>query len=228
MMNIEFERKLQNQGYRCILGADEVGYGSLALDFLTVAVIIENLEKAAGIYIDYTTSKKTKQLYVNDSKVFNSKTQIPELYSAIRKSGVIREIGYGWVSVEEINTIANMKKVQQLGFDRAIKSILDRCDVIITGDVRPSIDLKNRPLYPIIDADSKCVSVALASICAKAIRDSMCRKMSLQYPEYDWANNCGYRSPKHLAAMRKYGLTPYHRIHYKDCKSILDDKNQVP
>ena len=35
-----------------------------------------------------------------------------------------------------------------------------------------------------------------------------------EYPQYDWKCNKGYPTKKHRAAIREYGVTPYHRMSY--------------
>lgn len=219
MMDISFERRLQNQGYRSILGSDEVGLGSIALDFVVCAVVIDDLDKARKISID-------NKLFINDSKKFNPDTQIPKMYDAIIESGVVKDSQYSVVQVNEINTIKNMKRVQQLGFDRAIEPLLSKCDIVITGDVIPSIDLKDKPLHSLIKADKKCVSVAIASCLAKHFRDNICRGMAQLYPHYDWDLNKAYATKHHIKAMVQHGLTPMHRVYYSICQEVLRQRNE--
>ena len=35
-----------------------------------------------------------------------------------------------------------------------------------------------------------------------------------KYPQYDWHSNKGYPTRKHRDAIRRYGITPYHRRSY--------------
>jgi ribonuclease HII len=67
------------------------------------------------------------------------------------------------------------------------------------------------PQTKIIHGDAISVSIAAASIVAKVARDAMIRLWDPVYPQYDLASNKGYRSPKHLAALREFGPTPLHR-----------------
>ena len=39
----------------------------------------------------------------------------------------------------------------------------------------------------------------------------MMEEYSVLYPEYDFENNVGYGSARHLEAIKKYGITPIHR-----------------
>jgi len=36
-------------------------------------------------------------------------------------------------------------------------------------------------------------------------------RLAARYPEYGWDRNSGYATREHRAAMRAYGLTPFHR-----------------
>jgi len=63
----------------------------------------------------------------------------------------------------------------------------------------------------IIKGDAKSVSIAAASIVAKVTRDRIMADYDKQYPEYGFADNVGYGSPAHIAALKKYGPCPIHR-----------------
>ena len=53
-----------------------------------------------------------------------------------------------------------------------------------------------------------------ASILAKTHRDEIMQRLNAEFPGYDWAKNKAYPTPKHRAAIRKLGTTPYHRMSY--------------
>ena len=64
---------------------------------------------------------------------------------------------------------------------------------------------------PIIRGDARSLSIAAASIIAKVTRDRLMREYDRLYPEYGFAGHKGYGSAEHMAAIRKYGMTPIHR-----------------
>jgi len=67
----------------------------------------------------------------------------------------------------------------------------------------------------IVKADAKIVAVAAASIVAKAERDSIMIELDRKmHGKYGWSSSKGYRCKKHLDALRKHGLSPYHRRKY--------------
>ena len=59
--------------------------------------------------------------------------------------------------------------------------------------------------------EDKSISIALASIIAKVSRDNYMIEISEKFPEYDFASNKGYGTLKHREAIKKYGLTKFHR-----------------
>jgi len=63
----------------------------------------------------------------------------------------------------------------------------------------------------VIKADSKCSSVAAASVLAKVTRDRLMRADADSYPPFEFDRNKGYPSPTHQRALRGYGLTAIHR-----------------
>ena len=72
------------------------------------------------------------------------------------------------------------------------------------------------PQRQIIKGDFYCHSISAASIIAKHYRDELMKKLDEQYGNvYDWAKNAGYPTKAHIEAVKKYGITPYHRKTWK-------------
>jgi len=55
----------------------------------------------------------------------------------------------------------------------------------------------------------------LASIVAKVHRDKLMKRLHKKYPRYNFINNVGYGTKKHIKALRKFGRTPIHRKSFK-------------
>ena len=66
-----------------------------------------------------------------------------------------------------------------------------------------------------IKADTTCAAVAGASIIAKVARDALMVDLAATHPEYGWESNKGYAAPDHLAALERYGPTPWHRLSWR-------------
>ena len=78
------------------------------------------------------------------------------------------------------------------------------------------------PYHCVVKGDATFLSIAAASILAKTYRDELMCRLDAEFPAYDWRHNKGYPSPKHIEAVRQYGLTPYHRrsFHLKNQLSL--------
>ena len=73
----------------------------------------------------------------------------------------------------------------------------------------PDLDIEQVKL---IHGDAISVSIAAASIMAKVTRDRLMYHYDALYPEYGFARNKGYGTAEHIAAIKKYGPCPIHRI----------------
>jgi len=62
-----------------------------------------------------------------------------------------------------------------------------------------------------IKADMTCAAVAGASVLAKTERDAILTGLSPAYPAYGFAENKGYGTPEHVAALREHGPSQVHR-----------------
>ena len=79
------------------------------------------------------------------------------------------------------------------------------------------------PYTCIIKGDATLMDIAAASVLAKTERDRCMKRLALEYPQYGWDRNMGYPTREHIEAIRKYGLTPYHRrsFHPKELEPSL-------
>ncbi|WP_340064866.1 ribonuclease HII [Ascidiimonas aurantiaca] len=71
------------------------------------------------------------------------------------------------------------------------------------------------PYECIIKGDAKYMSIAAASVLAKTYRDAYMAKIHEEYPMYNWIQNKGYPTREHREAIRKYGITEYHRKSFR-------------
>lgn len=79
------------------------------------------------------------------------------------------------------------------------------------------------PYSCIVKGDARFAPIAAASVLAKTYRDEYMRRLAIEYPEYGWDRNMGYPTREHIEAIRKFGLTPYHRksFHIKELEPAL-------
>lgn len=66
-----------------------------------------------------------------------------------------------------------------------------------------------------VKADATCAAVAAASIIAKVTRDAHMLGLDSQCQEYGWRGNKGYAAPEHIAALKRLGPSPWHRVSWK-------------
>ena len=80
----------------------------------------------------------------------------------------------------------------------------------------PELEILNAlPHACIVKGDSKFMSIAAASVLAKTYRDDYMNKIHEEFPMYNWKKNKGYPTREHREAIRKYGVTKYHRMSFR-------------
>ena len=86
------------------------------------------------------------------------------------------------------------------------------CDVVLVDAMK--IEVKDKEVLPLIHGDALSTSIAAASIIAKVTRDRIMYELDKKYPEYDFKNNKGYGTKKHMEAIDLYGIRECHRMSY--------------
>ena len=171
-------------------GVDEVGRGSLIGPVYAAAVIL---------------NKSINKKLLKDSKSL-TKDKREELNKYIRKNSIW---AIGQASIKEIEKI-NILQASLLAMKRAIIKLKKKPSlVLIDGNKLP--DLKNYNLKYIIKGDQKIPSISAASIIAKVSRDRFITTLSKKFKNYGWQTNSGYGTKEHLIAIKKFGITKYHR-----------------
>jgi hypothetical protein len=83
--------------------------------------------------------------------------------------------------------------------------------VIVDGNRIVGFEAQVGPYTNVVDGDAKVYTVACASVVAKVVRDRMMTLLAARYPGYGWEHNQGYATRDHRDAIRRMGLTPFHR-----------------
>lgn len=199
-MNLyQYEENLIKQGYKHIVGTDEVGRGPMAGPLVAAAVILPLDYKIDGL---------------NDSKKLTEKKR-EELYKEILKHAT--EVQVYFVDVETVDEI-NVYQASKLAMIKCIQNMHTKVDYILTDAMKLNLDI---PCLDIIKGDIQSASIAAASIVAKVERDHYMIEMDKLYPQYGFKNHKGYVTKAHLEAINKYGVCKIHRRSFAPIKKLL-------
>jgi ribonuclease HII len=196
-------------------GTDEAGRGCLAGPVTAAAVILpENFESKI----------------LNDSKLLSEKTRT-------KLKPIIEELAISFaithlepIIIDEINILnASLKAMQEcvlqlnptplyviVDGNRPLlsKNSFKKCSGKIFTEKEMEI-LHSIPNNSIVKGDSKYLSIAAASVLAKTYRDEYMNKIHEEFPMYNWKQNKGYPTKEHREAIKKYGVTKYHRMSFR-------------
>jgi len=190
---LRFERRLWRVGAVRVVGVDEVGVAPTCGAVVAAAVVMRpGCHRIPG---------------VRDSKTLSA-AQRERLAPIIRRRAVA--IGVGAASVAEIDRL-NIYHATHLAMCRAIARIGSHDHVLVDGNRITGFEAAVGPYSAVVDGDAKVYTIACASIVAKVVRDRMMARLAVRYPGYGWERNQGYATREHRAAIRRQGLTPFHR-----------------
>lgn len=188
---------------KIIAGVDEVGRGSLIGPVYAAAVIL---------------NKEVDKKKLKDSKKLSKKNR--EILDSYIKKNCTWAVGSA--SLKEIEK-HNILNASLLAMKRAVKKLKRKPHIVlIDGNKLPKIN--NYKLKNIIKGDQKIPEISAASIIAKVSRDHLITKMSKNFKNYFWDKNCGYGTKDHIRAIKKFGITKYHRKTFQPVHNILSLK----
>lgn len=187
--------KLNYSGLQFECGTDEAGRGCLAGPVTAAAVILpENFNNEL----------------LNDSK------QLSETKRNLLKPIIENEaVSYNFTNIypEDIDKI-NILNASILAMHQSIEKLHTQPKFIIV-DGNKFKPINNIPYKTIIKGDSKYLSIAAASVLAKTYRDAYMEAIHDEFPMYNWKQNKGYPTKEHREAIKKYGITKYHRKSFR-------------
>ena len=196
----KYERALWQSGCQYVAGMDEVGRGPLAGPVVTCAVILSPEFDLIGV-----TDSKQLTRHERENLYLQIVNEAIEVSIAVNDSQKIDQL-----NIYAATQDAMMTSVRQL-HHQPERLIVDAVPL-------PALDI---PQTTLIKGDQKSISVAAASIVAKEYRDHLMRDYDRIYPGYDFAENMGYGTKKHLAGLRKLGATPIHRRSFNPVPEYL-------
>jgi ribonuclease HII len=172
-------------------GCDEAGRGCLAGPVAAAAVILP---------------KNFKHPVLNDSKKLSAK-QRALLKDEIINSAIAWKVAFvDNTEIDELNILRAAIKAMHIAIEG-----LEKVPQFLLIDGNRFYPYKDIRYKTIIKGDGLFFSIAAASVLAKTFRDEFMEKIHSEYPHYGWNNNKGYPTSFHRDAIKKYGITPYHR-----------------
>lgn len=207
------------------IGVDESGRGPMFGRLYTAAVILPE---------EFDHSK------MRDSKTIKSRKVIKKIAEYIKANAIAYHIHYIESDViDKINILqANMRAMHE-----CIREIL-KCDKVKSVDVSKILILVDGNYFKpytvfdeklgelicyrsetVVKGDSIYSSIAASSILAKNARDSYIEDLCVEYPvlqdRYGLLTNFGYGTKKHIAGIKEFGITQFHRKTFGICKTAL-------
>jgi ribonuclease HII len=188
-----YESVLRAQGFERIAGVDEVGRGALAGPLVAAAVVLPDDFDRTGI---------------RDSKLLTPK-QREEQYERITAAGavtVVRKIAPNVIDIRGLHR-SNLALLR-----RCVRALDPVPDYVLTDGF--PVTKMPCPSLGVKKGDMVAASIAAASIVAKVTRDRIMRRLHRRYPVFGFAQNKGYGTPEHWAALDRVGPSPVHRLSF--------------
>ncbi len=203
--------KLKYHTHLVECGTDEAGRGCLAGPVTAAAVLLPD---------DFQNELLT------DSKLLSEKNR--KLLQPLIKEKALA-FGVSHIMMEQIDQI-NILNASIKAMQDSVYQIQDQLskESSVSGLTQAKIKLEHilvdgnrfKPLPDImhtciVKGDSKYLAIAAASILAKTARDAYMEAIDKEFPMYNWKQNKGYPTKEHREAIKKYGITKYHRKSFR-------------
>ena len=187
---------------RLICGVDEAGRGPLAGPVFAAAVVFAPGRRAPN--------------GMADSKLLSARRR-ERLADVIKEKSLVWAVA--WASVEEIDSL-NILQASLLAMSRAVASLgIVPDQVLLDGMHCPDLAV---PARAVVDGDAKVKVISAASILAKTARDAEMRRLHERFPQYGFDEHKGYPTPRHLKALRRYGVCEVYRRSFAPVRALLE------
>lgn len=222
----EREENLAKEGMIPI-GVDEAGRGPLAGPVVACATLYRNFKFQNPNFKAEEEDKRWK--LVRDSKKLSPK-QREEAFNFVQEQF---HVGIGVIGPETIDRV-NILQATFLAMKAAIASLKqqlaknnqrefkeENCLILIDGNqIIPDLTGEQEA---IVNGDGVVRSIAAASIIAKVTRDRLIIEADTLYPGYGFALHKGYGTAIHMAALRKLGPSPIHRMSFRPVQLAIPE-----
>jgi ribonuclease HII len=195
------EDMLHRKACGSVCGVDEAGRGPLAGPVVAAAVVLP-----AGIELDgLDDSKKLTPL---------RREHVFEQIVALDLPCSVGVIDHG--TIDRVNIL----KASLLAMRKAVMSLKQRPDFVLVDGKHPIPNI-TQPQFAVVAGDSRCRSIAAASVVAKVTRDRIMDRYQGMYPSFSFASHKGYPTAAHLAELKEHGPCEIHRRSYRPVAEIL-------
>ncbi len=173
-----------------IAGLDEAGRGALFGPVVAAAVIVDPGRELHG---------------VDDSKRLTPRRRLQCFLDLVEN---VADWSVGIASADEVDRL-NVLQATRVAMVRAVRGLgSEPQHLLIDGRIHLDVSL---PQTALVRGDSRCLSIAAASIIAKVSRDTLLMAYARRLPGYGLERNKGYGTEEHIEALARRGLTKLHR-----------------
>jgi ribonuclease HII len=192
------EKELWARGHEIVVGMDEVGRGAWAGPLVIGACVAPRDRRLNKI-------RDSKLLHEAEREAMFDRVAD---WSFLWSLGIVTHGECDELGMSAALRLAARRAIDGLGVapDRIL---LDGSWDFVGGGITDTI----------VKGDTKCVSIAAASILAKVSRDRMMRVDAENFPAFEFQSNKGYPCPRHRMAIAAHGPTTIHRRSW----SFMDD-----
>ena len=198
--NYKYERELREKGVTLIAGVDEVGRGPLVGPVVAACCILPEKFNLDGLTDSKKLSEKKRDFF----------------FEEIKRQAI--SYGIGVVSAKKIDEV-NIYEATKIAMKEAISNMPVKPEHILIDAMPLELDI---PTTSIIKGDLKSITISAASVLAKVTRDRMLYELDKEYPMYDFKNNKGYGTKKHLEAIESFGVIDEHRRSYSPVSDYIE------
>ncbi len=232
-----FKNCLKDKSNFFFAGTDEVGRGPLAGPVVAACASLrfkEYQEKELRLLLKewaifgITDSKKLtaqkRQAILSDLPFEQNQMKADQIYSYSYSKNMTLKVLIKEISPQTIDEI-NILNASLKAMKEAVAGCCDfDGDGVVMIDGNSSFKIESSPvqIFPIIKGDTKSLLIGMASIIAKEYRDQLMARYCDQFPGYNWKNNAGYATAKHLEAISLLGTTEIHRKSFRGVKEIYE------
>jgi len=202
---------------------DEAGRWPLAGPLYVGLIMPINISNKDVLLKDFKDSKQLSEK--KREELYNVILDLSKTWKIIFSSGnvsnkvidkklVTKSINYAirkWINVLADEKLSNCSKKTKKSLMKLSKKYWEislfidwKYDFVLSKDLNVKVET-------LVNADQKNIFVSMASIIAKVERDRYMQKISLRYPEYNFAKHKWYGTKNHIDMIKKYWVCDIHR-----------------